>query len=148
MTWALYPNSTGLSMRPLRIGRVSPSCRLTSRIAPSRTSPASRDRAWAPAPGDDLRPGVPPCRVHLGGDLAPGAVPAGGLPQRAPYGRDRRDRTEQLPLVAHHPEVADHPGAVGDGAGQVGEDPALVQAGIRRWQRRRQAGRQAVRSAS
>ena len=46
-TWALYPNSTGRSMRPLRIGRASGSCRLTSRVAPSGICPASRDRAWA-----------------------------------------------------------------------------------------------------
>jgi hypothetical protein len=34
-------------MRPLRIGRASGSCRLTSRVAPSGIYPASRDRAWA-----------------------------------------------------------------------------------------------------
>ena len=34
-------------MRPLRIGRASGSCRLTSRVAPSGICPASRDRAWA-----------------------------------------------------------------------------------------------------
>jgi hypothetical protein len=34
-------------MRPLRIGRASGSCRLTSRVAPSGICPASRDRACA-----------------------------------------------------------------------------------------------------
>jgi hypothetical protein len=58
------------------------------------------------------------------------------------YGRHRRDRAEQLPLVTHHPEIADHPGPVGDRARQVREDAAPVVAAQRRWQRRRQAGRQ------
>src|SRR6266851_3786122 len=47
VTWALYPNSTGLSIRPLRIGRASGSCRLTSRVALSGVCPASRVRACA-----------------------------------------------------------------------------------------------------
>ena len=46
MNWALYPNSTGLSMRPLRIGRASGSCRLTSRVALSGICPASRSGSW------------------------------------------------------------------------------------------------------
>lgn len=51
------------------------------------------------------------------GDALQGPVPAGrGLLQRPPRGRDRRDRAEQLPLVAHHPEIADHPGPVRDRA--------------------------------
>jgi hypothetical protein len=79
-----------------------------------------------------LRPRVPAGPVHRGGDLPPGAVPAGGgLPQRPPRRRDRRDRAEQLPLVAHHPEIGDHPGPVGDRARQVREDPAPVMPGPR-----------------
>ncbi len=82
--------------------------------------------------------------THRRRDLAPPAVPASrGLPQRPPRGRHRRDRAEQLPLVAHHPEIADHPGPVGDRARQVREDAAPVVAAQRRRQRRRQAGRQA-----
>ena len=42
---------------------------------------------------------------------SPPTVPAAGdLGQRPPRGRHRRDRAEQLPLVAHHPEIAHHPG--------------------------------------
>ena len=44
---ALIPNSTGHSMRPLRIGRASGSARPTSRVAPSGICPASRARACA-----------------------------------------------------------------------------------------------------
>src|SRR5882757_1685871 len=47
VTCALYPNSTGLPRRPLAIGRASGSCRLTSRVAESGLSPASRSRVWA-----------------------------------------------------------------------------------------------------
>ena len=90
-----------------------------------------------------LRPRVPPRPVHRRGDLAAGPVPAGRrLLQRPPRGRHRRDRAEQLPLVAHHPEIAEHPGPVGDRARQVREDPAPVMPGPRRRQRRRQPGRQ------
>jgi hypothetical protein len=46
-TWALQPNSTGRSMRPLRIGRASGSCKLTRRVALGGTCPASRVRVWA-----------------------------------------------------------------------------------------------------
>ena len=74
-----------------------------------------------------LRPRVPPRLVHSGGDLAADRFPAGrGLLQRPPRGRHRRDRAEQLPLVAHHPEIADHPGPVRDRARQVREHPAPV----------------------
>jgi hypothetical protein len=48
-----------------------------------------------------------------------------------------------IPLVAHHPEIADHPRPVGDRARQVRQHPALVMAAQRRRQRRRQPGRQA-----
>jgi hypothetical protein len=46
-TWALYPNSTGRSIRPLRIGRAPLSCRLTSRVALCRACPASRVQVCA-----------------------------------------------------------------------------------------------------
>jgi hypothetical protein len=46
VTWALYPNSTGLPSRPLAIGRASGSCRLTRRVAPSGIVPASRLSRW------------------------------------------------------------------------------------------------------
>ena len=102
------------------------------------------DRRQAAVPRDAVRPRVPPRLIHRGRDLPPPAVPAGrGLLQRPPRGRHRRDRPEQLPLVAHHPEIADHPGPVGDRARQVGEDAAPVMPAQRRGQRRRQAGRQA-----
>ena len=95
------------------------------------------DRRELPVPGDDLGPGVTPRLAYRSGDPAPGAVPAGGgLLQRPPRGRDRRDLAEDLVLVTDDPEVADHPGAVGDRARQVGEDPAPVQAAVRRRQRR------------
>jgi hypothetical protein len=45
--WALKPNSTGLPRRPLRIGRASTSCRLTSRLADSGITPARRLRVCA-----------------------------------------------------------------------------------------------------
>ena len=102
------------------------------------------DRRQRAVPGGAVRPRVPPRLIHRGRDPAPSAVPAGGgLLQRPPRGRHRRDRPEQLPLVAHHPEVADHPGAVGDRARQVREHPAPVMPAQGRRQRRRQAGRQA-----
>ena len=68
---------------------------------------------------------------------------AGDLLQRPPRRRHRRDLPEQLPLIAHHPEIADHPGAVGDRARQVAHDPAPVMPPQRRRQRLRQARRQA-----
>ena len=109
-------------------------------VTPSRSRSAIRTGGRLPG----LRPCVPPRLVHRGGDLAAGAVPAGrGFLQRPPRGRDRRDRAEQLPLVAHHPEIADHPGPVRDRARQVREDPAPVMPARRRRQRRRQPGRQA-----
>jgi hypothetical protein len=40
------------------------------------------------------------------------------------------------PLVAHHPEIADHPGAVRNRARQVGKDPSPVIAAQPRGQRR------------
>ena len=46
-------------------------------------------------------------------------------------------------MVAHHPEIADHPGPVGDRTSQVGEDAAPVMPAQRRGQRSRQPGRQA-----
>ena len=108
--------------------------------------PAVRDpdRRQPAVPRDAVRPRVPPRLVHRRRDLAPPAVPASrGLLQRPPRGRHRRDRAEQLPLVAHHPEIADHPGPVRDRARQVREDAAPVMAAQRRRQRRRQPGRQA-----
>ena len=108
--------------------------------------PAVRDpdRRQPAVPRDAVRPRVPPCLVHRGRDLPPPAVPAGGgLLQRPPRGRHRRDRAEQLPLVAHHPEIADHPGAVRDRARQVREHAAPVMPAQGRRQRRRQASRQA-----
>ncbi len=60
-------------------------------------------------------------------DRVPRAVPAvGNLPQRPPRGRHRRDRPEQLPLVAHHPEIADHPRPVRDRGRQVRQHPPPV----------------------
>ena len=108
--------------------------------------PAVRDldRRQPAVPRDAARPRVPPRLVHRGRDLLPPAVPAGrDLGQRPPRGRHRGDRPEQLPLVAHHPEIADHPGPVRDRARQVREDPAPVMAAQRRRQRRRQPGCQA-----
>jgi hypothetical protein len=56
---------------------------------------------------------------------------AGDLIQRAPRRGHRGDQPEQILLVTHNPEVADHLGAVSDRAGQVRQHPA------RSWTRRR-----------
>jgi hypothetical protein len=91
-----------------------------------------------------LRPRVPTRPVHCRHHLPPDPAAAGrGLLQRPPRRRDRRDWAEQLPLVAHHPEIADHPGTVRDRARQVRQHPAPVMPALRRRQRRRQPGRQA-----
>jgi hypothetical protein len=101
-------------------------------------------RRELPVPGGDLRPGVTPGLADRDGDLPARPVSTGGgLLQGAPRGRDRRDLPECLGPVAHDAEVADHAGAVGGRAGQVGEDPSPVQAAVRRRQRRRQARGQA-----
>src|SRR5256885_12042572 len=53
---------------------------------------------------------LPISEGHRSGALPAGPVPArGGLLQRPPRRRDRCHRAEQLPLVAHYPEIADHP---------------------------------------
>ena len=83
-----------------------------------------------------LRPRVPPRLVHRSRDLALRPVPgAGDLLQRPPRRRHRRHQAEQLPLIAHHPEITDHPGAVRDRARQVADDPAPVMTPQRRRQR-------------
>ena len=67
--------------------------------------------------GPALRPRMPPCLAYRGSDLAAVRSPTGrSLLKRPPRGRDLRDRAEQLPLVGHHPEIADHPGLVRDRA--------------------------------
>ena len=108
-------------------------------VTPSRTRSAIRTGGSGPACAHACRRALFTAAVTF----RRAAVPAGrGLLQRPPRGRDRRDRAEQLPLVAHHPEIADHPGPVRDRARQVREDPAPVMPGPRRRQRRRQPGRQ------
>lgn len=69
-----------------------------------------------------LEPGVFPVRIDM---LVLGVVGA--------------TWTKPFVLVAHHPEVADHLGAVGDRAGQGGKDTASVQPAVGgRRQRRRE----------
>jgi len=91
-----------------------------------------------------LRPRVPPRPAHCGGEPALRPVPADGdLLQRPPRRRHRRDRPEQLPLVAHHPEIGDNPRPVRDRARQDSEHPAPVMTPQRRRQRLRQPRSQA-----
>ena len=128
MTWALYPNSTGRSMRPLRIGRASGSCRLTSRVAPSghlpgqpgpglghhRGGPLDGDRQLAQRPP---QPAAHPAAERLGQRAAAVAQHRGGL---------RRGLLRQVGQLPGHP--ADRPAALvpaqlGAGA-QLGGDLA------------------------
>ena len=96
-------------------------------------------------PGYDLRPRVPPCRIHRRRDPLVRPRPAArDLLQRPPRRRHRRHQPEQLPLIGHHPEIGDHPGAVRDRARQIGRHPAPV---MDQEPRRRQRPRQATRQA-
>ena len=94
--------------------------------------------------GHDLRPRPAPGGVHRRGDPRqhPPAT-TGDLLQRPPARGNRSDQPEQLVLVAHHPEIADHLGAVRDRTGQVSQHPApVMDQQPPRGQRPRQARRQ------
>ena len=85
------------------------------------------DTGKGAVPGGGRGPGPAPRRVHRGADPAQRPLPAtGDLSQRAPRRGHRGDQPEQTFLIAYHPEVADHLGAVGDRAGQVRHHPPPV----------------------
>jgi len=96
-------------------------------------------------PRDDLRPRVPPRRIHRGRQPLIGPAPgAGDLLQRPPRRRHRRHQPEQLRLIGHHPEITDHPGAVRDRTRQIGQHPTpVMHQDPRAGQRPRQPARQA-----
>jgi hypothetical protein len=104
--------------------------------------PHPRQRAM---PGRDLHPRVTAGRVHRRRDPPVRPRPAtGDLLQRPPRRRHRRHQPEQLPLIAHHPEIGDHPGAVRDRARQIRRHPApVMHQEPRRGQRPRQPAGQA-----
>ena len=85
VTWALWLNSTGLPKRPLAIGRASPSCRLTRRVAPSgvlSANPLAGLRGDRAGRGQQFLQVVE--RAH---EPAPPALLGGQIPGRAPGGQ-------------------------------------------------------------
>jgi len=85
------------------------------------------DAGHLPVPGRYPRPCLPPGRVHRAANPPQRLIPSRcDLVQRPPRRRHRRDQAEQVLLVAHHPEIADHLRPVSDRAGQVRQHPAPV----------------------
>jgi hypothetical protein len=78
-------------------------------------------------PRTGLRPRHPPGRAHCcrHARQCPTAT-SSNLVQRPPACRNGCDQPKQILLVAHHPEIADHLGAAGDRARQVGQHPDPV----------------------
>ena len=99
-TWALCPNSTGRPSRPLAIGRASPSCRLTRRVAPSGVMPGD--------PLAGLRHDLPGRGQQLGQ-----VVDRAGQPP-APPPRGRIVHTAFTQLVGLDPSPAQRPLSVGE----------------------------------